>query len=355
MLIPLRHDAPLYHRPWGTVAIIVLCLFVHVTVGQSEILEDWILEYGSWNPLQWLSSVVVHAGWVHLLGNVIFLWIFGLLVEGKVGWWRFAAITTTIAIASGCVEQTVVLGATGGSLGISGVIYGLIAVSWLWAPDNEIDLLIFFPPFIRHVELKVRDTGLIFIGLEILSAALDGFQMSTPALHLLGAAAGAPIGYLMLKKSWVNCEGWDLFSRRSTAGVKPTPSKQPEEQPTADALIGDVDDLLAAGATDAALSVWQIKPDAHPIGSVFRLATRLLEAKRWSDAERVAHQLLQRDPTHVHAVLVRAWALVHLDRPASALELLAGLGDLDPADAKKRDAIRVQAHQRVAEVPYEMS
>ena len=73
MLIPLRHDAPLYHRPWGTVSIIVLCLFLHVTVGQSEILEDWILQYGSWNPLEWLSSVVVHAGWVHLLGNLIFL------------------------------------------------------------------------------------------------------------------------------------------------------------------------------------------------------------------------------------------------------------------------------------------
>ena len=265
MLIPLRCDAPLYHGPWGTIGVILLCLLLHVTVGASDAVEAWLLIYGEWNPVQWLTSVVVHEGWIHLAGNMVFFWVFGLIVEGKIGWLRFLGLLVAIALLSGCIEQTLMLGSDGASLGLSGVIFGLISVAWIWAPDNEVDVLLLLLPFIRHFDVRVRSLGLIYIALEVLGAMLNGFAMSTPVLHLLGAAAGLPIGIVMLKKGWVDCEGWDWFSRRGGA-TKPTPSRRP---PTAAVPEPppDIDALLRSAGSAAAFAAWACRSAACAPGA----------------------------------------------------------------------------------------
>ena len=44
------------------------------------------------HPLQWLTNIFLHAGFFHLVGNMIFLWTFGFVVEGKLGWLPFTAL-----------------------------------------------------------------------------------------------------------------------------------------------------------------------------------------------------------------------------------------------------------------------
>ena len=62
------------------------------TSGGTTIWRLLTLEFGKFRPWQWLTANYMHADIFHLLGNMFVLWGFGLVVEGKVGWWRFLLI-----------------------------------------------------------------------------------------------------------------------------------------------------------------------------------------------------------------------------------------------------------------------
>ena len=138
MLIPWNTDAPLYHGPWATIALIVVnaLVFGLCEAAGYEGVEDWILVYGDGlHPLQWLTSNFIHGDFFHLLGNMFCLWGFGLVIEGKTGWLSFLGIYLGLGVVECGMEQALTLNLDGGaSFGASAVIYGLIAMALVWAP-----------------------------------------------------------------------------------------------------------------------------------------------------------------------------------------------------------------------------
>lgn len=280
MLIPLNTDAPIYHFPFACIAMIIVncVVFLSTGWGQMENVDQWgpwTLAHGDGlHPFQWITSNFIHMGLAHLIGNMIFLWGFGLVVEGKLGWWRFLLVYLTIGVAQCAVEQTIMLNHTpaavaeqvveetidldgafdesvkpgleaagfseeqieekreefreelegivesvelsyaqfNGSCGASAIIFGMLAMSLVWAPKNEVTVLVLL--VIRPItfETTIMSFSAWYIGLEILIATFEGFAMATASLHLMGAAAGFGVGTLLLKKNFVDCEDWDLFS-----------------------------------------------------------------------------------------------------------------------------------------------
>ena len=144
MLIPYSTDAPIYHWPAATLGTIVLNgLIFAALIAMPEDQQDWVanhfmLVYGAWNPLQWITSNYLHAGLMHVLGNMAVLWGIGIIVEGKIGWWRFLLVYNLIGVFQCAVEQTLMLGASeGASLGASAIIYGGSSTSLsVAAPSN---------------------------------------------------------------------------------------------------------------------------------------------------------------------------------------------------------------------------
>ena len=145
MLLPYGSDAPLYHLPIVTGAMILLNVLAYLGIGALEgqmneedfafLVNQLMLQYGTFKPWQWITSNFMHAGIMHLLGNMFCLWGFGLVVEGKIGWWRFLLVYLGIGITQCGLEQTLMLFADkGGSLGASAIIYGLMAMCMVWAP-----------------------------------------------------------------------------------------------------------------------------------------------------------------------------------------------------------------------------
>lgn len=153
MLIPYSTDAPIYHYPIATVTLIVInvIVFFGVSIGVSEVshqvafeLEpapDWreelLLQYGQGlRPWQWITNMFMHANIVRLVGNMIFLWSFGLVLEGKMGWLLFL----TVYVGMGCFQsfllQTSLFFLDGASLGASGAIFSLMALVVIFAPLN---------------------------------------------------------------------------------------------------------------------------------------------------------------------------------------------------------------------------
>src|SRR5262245_50823743 len=141
MFIPIGTDAPIYYRPFATISLIAANVLLHIAGYQGD-MEGWQLELGNGlHPVQWWTSAFYHYGIVHLIGNMIFLWTFGLIVEGKLGWRRFLALYLALAGTEGAITQTIMLGADTSTLaagGCSGLNYALMAISLIWAPRNEV-------------------------------------------------------------------------------------------------------------------------------------------------------------------------------------------------------------------------
>ena len=90
-MIPLRDTQPSYTFPFITVALILLnvaAFLYEFSLDQYE-LNFFIAHYGLIpTRFQWmdvLTSIFLHGGWMHLIGNMWFLWIFGNNVEDRLG------------------------------------------------------------------------------------------------------------------------------------------------------------------------------------------------------------------------------------------------------------------------------
>ncbi|TWT36727.1 Rhomboid family protein [Posidoniimonas corsicana] len=239
--LPVSTDAPVYYWPFATVGLIVVNLvtFFLAVLGVLPGLDAaWVLNYGELNPVQWLLSAFMHEDVFHLVGNMVFLWVFGLVVEGKLGSGRFLACYLGIAVLESAIEQLLFLGYQGpasGSLGASTAIYGIMAMALVWAPRNEIQvwyLIWVFLLFMGSADVPIVVLCLIYIGLDVLGLVLfhllGGVAGSASGwLHLAGLFLGFPIAVFLLKTKSVDCEGWDLF--HVWAGETPSVDKETEK------------------------------------------------------------------------------------------------------------------------------
>lgn len=216
---PYSTDSPVYHFPAITIAMIAINVvaFVLSVVYPEAAVAYWLAHGDGLHPVQWLTANFMHAGILHLVFNMISLWVFGLIVEGKIGWWRMLVVYLGIGIVQNALIQMMMLWASeGASLGASSIIYGLMAISLLWAPRNDVNcvfvLIVFF--YVRSFcfDVQVMTLASFLIGLDLFGSLATGLAMSTELLHTAGALVGAAVGYWMLKTDRVDCENWDLFS-----------------------------------------------------------------------------------------------------------------------------------------------
>lgn len=259
MLIPRRTDAPVYHWPYATVGLIAvngLCSVIFGTLfWRGDVLRDWGLTRGEGlHPVQWITSLFLHDGYFQLLGNSLFLMTFGLVVEGKTGWYRFLSIYFVIGIVSAALLQVLGLGMPPVSFsGTSAILYGILAIGVLWAPDNEVEFYWILPgwgfvPRMTELTLRIRSAALWYLCWDLLLALTTRFQNSHILSHLVGAMVGAPLGWWLLEHGRVDCEGWDLFSRLEQS------RKLDQKRARAEERRGALEEPFAPGTSAATLT-----------------------------------------------------------------------------------------------------
>jgi len=228
LFLPYSTDAPIYHWPIATAVLIatnVLVFFLttwQVASGNIDI-EDamWLtLQFDVINPIQWITHSFIHINPLGLLKNMLFLWTFGMVIEGKMGaLFLFVAYMGTHVVCAALAQTFFFLvGAEGFAIGAANGVFALMALALLWAPENEMSCVLFYPRFGRMAggltgELKISTlaTGFLFIELIVLWAS--GFLVWEAASHLFAMALGSALGLIMLRKELVDCEDWDLISR----------------------------------------------------------------------------------------------------------------------------------------------
>lgn len=347
---PTGTNAPIYHWPFATGGLIFFNVVVFILqVAMPEQTMFFLLEYGSFNPISWFSSICMHADIIHLVGNMIALMLFGWIIEGKVGWWRFILIYFAIGVPACAVEQTIMLFFPGGfSLGASGVIFGLIAMAMIWAPENDVTIsyagLFLFRPFWGTFEVGILGLGFFAIGLQFLIAAFTMFQMSSAVLHLMGAVPGFAIAVLMIKLRQVDCEGYDMLSvwagtrgqRTLTVAQEKKNKEATEERKLAHKkLLADglakVDQYIAMGHYDMALKRFEmLKRNNH---SLTMSETQLVKiVKGFNKAPHIE--------TKLKAVPVLKTYLEHYDTYRVSFSLMLARTHLI-VESRPREALRV--------------
>ena len=339
ILIPFDTDAPARHHAWVTVSIVAVNVILHFTVDA----DPYLLRYGEGlHPTQWVTSIFFHEDLIHLLSNMVFLWVFGLIVEGQTGPFRFLTIYLGIAIVQGGLEQSLFASEENsrGSLGASSVLYGLMVIAMLWAPLSKVRIFFWFWIRVNVFEARLRTIAICYVALDLLYASIwvsagHGWAMSE-TLHLLGAAVGLPLGLLFLKAGWVESFEGDWLSLRTRKG-RSTPIHRPTASTTdVDQIEERKRDSLESFAKpsmpDDPLSAWQIHVDteafcgSRPLDKVElrRLTVALTDAGETGRAaphiRDYSRRYLSGDPT---VRLLRARQCIDAPRrPSAALRIL---------------------------------
>lgn len=380
---PWNTDAPIYHWPIATVSLIATnaLVFANYFFAQdNEAVLAWTLWIGQGlHPLQWVTSNFVHGDFGHLLGNMLFLWIFGLIVEGKVGFLRFVALYFGIGITQCALEQAMTLGmAENYSFGASSIVYGLMAISLIWAPKNDIHFVGAFTFGFRggasEFDVPVMWLAIFYVGMDLVVATFTGFELQTAVLHLMGATIGFIVGWIMLKFEMVDCEGWDIISvwhgreGRTSLDDKIEPLTADEinqrDQREADAAQQKIAQLIAQKQGRLAALFYQQKaralPDWQlPESELVALIRAVDSAEAYDVAIPILVGYLQRFPAKaVQARLKLALVLISVgNRPRQAARVLSKLplGGLPPKLETLRQQLLAQAQAQEAEDVMELA
>lgn len=339
MLIPWNTDAPIYHFPFVTIALIVVNTAAFFAALQSDEPERWMLAFGDGlHPVQWVSSAFMHADIVHLLGNMIFLWGFGLVIEGKLGWWRFALIYLGLATIQSAIVQACMQHQPGYALGASGAIYGLLAMSLIWAPRNEIHCVGIYGFRIMHLDIPILAFVSLYVGWEVVIAWLGDFAISSAMLHLAGALPGFALGILLLKLGAVDCENWDIFAviggregraKARKADPKKVAAKRRHLADAREAAAREFDQLLAQGRVVEALALDRRMKQSHKDWQLTQqqrlaLVKNLHRQQLWSQSVQPMADYLRAAPDSAPRVRLSLAKilLLHEKRPGLALSVL---------------------------------
>lgn len=162
-MFPIRDDIPASRFPTATLAIIVanVMVFLHeLSVGSG--LHDMLLRLAiiparytqpqiaalfslHEQLLPFLSSMFLHGGWIHLLGNMWCLWIFGNNVEDRLGRPRFILLYLTGGFAAALMHIYTNAGSVMPTIGASGAIAAVMGSYFRFFPRARVETLI--PPF----------------------------------------------------------------------------------------------------------------------------------------------------------------------------------------------------------------
>ncbi|MBP7149190.1 MAG: rhomboid family intramembrane serine protease [Acidobacteria bacterium] len=143
------------------------------------------------------TSMFLHGGIAHLLGNMLFLWIYGDNVEHRAGRLGFLAAYLGTGVAAALGDMVLRWGSLLPAVGASGAISGVLGLYFVWFPRNRVRIWVFlFPLFADVVELPARLVLTFYVLLDNVLPLLLGSRGGVAhGAHLGGFFAGLALAY----------------------------------------------------------------------------------------------------------------------------------------------------------------
>lgn len=220
-MIPLRDANPTRRLSVVTIALIAACAVVFAielsikASGGDEALERFFLAWGAipsrvtaalagtGDPGQAaigvFGSLFLHAGWTHLLGNMLFLWIFGNNIEDRLGRLRFLAFYLAGGVLAALAQVWVQPDSSVPLIGASGAIAATLGAYVVLYPRARVMTLIFLGIFTSIVQVPALLLLSFWFLLQLVSGvgSLGGATGDSGVAffaHIGGFVAGAVVG-----------------------------------------------------------------------------------------------------------------------------------------------------------------
>ena len=205
-MIPLKDDNPTELKPQLTIALIATCVLVFLWQ-YSHSPQDMNLIFMRMGVIPALligdaraapeldvllpaatifTSMFLHGGWAHLIGNMLYLWIFGNNIEDAMGHGRFIVFYLLCGICAVFAQAIPDPDSTIPMVGASGAISGVLGAYLLLYPNARVLMLVPLGFFTRIMYLPAWVVLAMWFGLQLISSAARGGEG--------GVAFGAHIG-----------------------------------------------------------------------------------------------------------------------------------------------------------------
>lgn len=158
-MFPLRDDRPTYTAPIVTTLIIIACALVFFfELSLDDYSRDYFINsYGvvpaHLRPVTLLTSLFIHGGWAHIIGNMLFLWAFGKSLEDALGHTKFLFFYLICGVAAGITHVIFNLNTTLPTVGASGAIAGVMGAYLVKFPRARIHTLVFLLFFVTMADI----------------------------------------------------------------------------------------------------------------------------------------------------------------------------------------------------------
>lgn len=211
-MIPIRDENPTRRVPVVTIALIGInaLVFLYQVVQPPEAQREFVLAFGAiplllirdfhllpqfpTHGLSLITSMFLHGGFLHLGGNMLYLWIFGNNVEDYLGRPRFVLFYLLCGMAAALTHTLTNMASPVPMIGASGAISGLLGAYLLLYPRANVVVMIWFFFFLRFVRIP----AFIVLGLWFLMQ-LPGALGESGGIAFFAHIGGFVFGLLFVK------------------------------------------------------------------------------------------------------------------------------------------------------------
>jgi len=178
------------------IAINVLVFFYEMHLQSSNHLNEFINEYGAvpskivagQDYFTLFTNMFLHGGWMHLIGNMVFLWIFADNIEATIGNIKFLLFFLGGGIAASVIHVLLNTHSNIPSVGASGAISAVMGTYLVMFPASRVKVLVLY--YFRSFYIS----ALIFLGIWIAMQLFNGFSSLGADQNTGGVAHWAHIG-----------------------------------------------------------------------------------------------------------------------------------------------------------------
>lgn len=231
MLFPIRDHNPSGRTPYVTYVLVVanVAIFLSYAVVMQEpraingLWYDWAMipqriTAGD-ASYTLITSMFLHGGVMHLVGNMLFLWIFGDNVEDTLGHWRFLTFYLASGIAASFAQLITEPFSPVPMVGASGAIAGVMGAYLLLFPKAKVDILIILIVFFRILPIPAWIMLAVWFAMQFIGGV--GAQAGSGGVAYWAHAGGFVAGLLLTIPFWIRKGGPRFWDR--THGQPPHP------------------------------------------------------------------------------------------------------------------------------------
>jgi membrane associated rhomboid family serine protease len=207
-MFPLSDVIPSRTTPVVTVSVIILnsIVFLYQVTLPDRLLEQFVARYAlipawfSWETV--FTSMFLHGGWMHVIGNMLYLWIFGDNVEDRLGHVRFLLFYFASGCAAAILQLMINPFSTVPMLGASGAIAGVMGAYFVVYPESRVLTAVFVFIFFDLIEIP----AIFFLGIWFVMQVLSGVGSLGVAhagggiafwAHIGGFIVGIVVGFML--------------------------------------------------------------------------------------------------------------------------------------------------------------